>query len=179
MKKISLAGLMLALFATASFAQEPERKNNIKVNLISPLLRTFSGFYERKISPSAAVQLGVSYTGAELDDVELRGWSITPEFRYYATQKGAMQGFYVAPFMRYGNFEVDDKISKGELKTIGGGLLVGKQWIFTKGISLDTFIGPSYNFGDLKITSGIDDPEVPASFNGFGVRAGVTLGIAF
>lgn len=179
MKKISLAGLLLATIATASFAQEPERKNNIKVNLISPLVRTFSGFYERKISPSSSLQLGVSYTGAELDEVKLRGWSVTPEFRYYATQKGAMQGFYVAPFMRYGNFEVDDKISKGDLKTIGGGLLVGNQWIFGKGISLDLFIGPSYNVGDLKITSGDTDPDVPASFEGFGVRAGVTLGIAF
>ena len=179
MKKITLACFLLAAIATSSYAQDPERKSNIKVNLISPLIKTFSGFYERKISPSSSLQLGFSYTGAEIDDVQLRGWSVTPEFRYYPTKKGAMEGFYAAPFMRYGNFVVDDQLSKGDLITIGGGLLVGNQWIFAKGISLDTYIGPSYNFGDLKITSGYEDPDFPVSMQGFGVRAGVTLGIAF
>jgi hypothetical protein len=179
MKKITLASLLLAGLLSQAFSQEPERINNVKVNLFSPLVRTVSGFYERKVSPSASVQLGFSFTGAELDDVNIDGWSITPEFRYYATQKGAMQGFYVAPFMRFGNFDLDDKVSKAEMKTIGGGLLVGHQWIFSKGLSLDVFLGPSYNTGNIKITQGTTEPETPSSIDGFGIRSGLTLGIAF
>lgn len=179
MKNLSLAGIMLAIFATGAFAQKPEPVNNIKVNLLSPLASTFSGFYERKIAPNASVQLGLSFTGAELDDMKLNGWSITPEFRYYAGKKEAMQGFYVAPFMRFGNFEVSDDFAKADLKSIGAGLLVGNQWIFRKGLSLDVFMGPSYSSGNLKLTDGEAKPDTPSTVNGFGLRAGVTLGIAF
>jgi len=179
MKKISLAGLLLACLATGAFAQESSPVSNVKVNILSPLARTFSGFYERKIAPNASVQLGLSFTGAELDDVKLNGWSVTPEFRYYAGQKGAMQGFYVAPFMRFGNFEVSDDLAKADLKSIGGGLLVGNQWIFSKKISLDIFMGPSYSSGNLKLTEGQAEPDAPSTVNGFGLRAGLTLGIAF
>jgi hypothetical protein len=179
MKKLSLAGIMLATFVTGAFAQKTESVSNIKVNILSPLVRTFSGFYERKISPNTSVQLGLSYTGAELDDQQLRGWSITPEFRYYASQKEAMQGFYVAPFMRFGNFEVSDYLAKADLKSIGGGLLIGNQWIFSKGLSLDVFLGPSYSSGKLKVTEGQTEPDVPATVNGVGLRAGLTLGIVF
>ncbi len=179
MKKLTLAGIMLACMSSVVFGQDSEKRSIVKVNMLSPLVRTFSGFYERKVSDAAAVQLGFSYTGATLDDVTLRGWSIIPEFRYYASQKGAMQGIYVAPFMRIGSFNVDDKVSKGELNTLGGGLLLGNQWVFSRGITLDVFLGPSYNGGKLKITSGENDPDIPASFEGFGLRSGVTLGIAF
>jgi hypothetical protein len=145
MKRVTLVGILLTSIAAQSFAQISEKKNIVKVNVLSPVVRTFSGFYERKISSASSVQLGISYTGAELDEVQIRGWSLAPEFRYYATEKGAMQGFYLAPFMRFGNFELDDKVSKADMKTIGGGLLIGKQWLFYRGITLDAFVGPSYN----------------------------------
>ena len=178
MKKLSLAGIMLATF-TGVFAQKAEPVNILKVNILSPLARTFSGFYERKIAPSASLQVGFSYTGARLDDVQLRGWSVVPEFRYYAGKKEALEGFYVAPFMRIGNFEVSDDFAKADLTSIGGGLLVGNQWIFSKGLTLDLFIGPSYSSGNLKLTEGEAEPDTPGTVNGFGLRAGVTLGIAF
>lgn len=179
MKKLSLAGLMLAAFVTGAFAQQSEPVSIVKVNILSPLVRTFSGFYERKIAPHASVQLGLSYTGANLDDVRLRGWSIAPEFRYYAGKKEAMEGIYVAPFMRFGNFEVSDDLAKADLRSIGGGLLVGHQWIFNKGLTLDIFLGPSYSSGNLKLTEGQTEPDTPGSINGFGLRTGVTLGFAF
>lgn len=179
MKKLSLAGIMLATFATGAFAQKSEPVSIVMVNILSPLARTFSGFYERKIAPNASVQLGLSYTGARLDEVQLRGWSVAPEFRYYAGKKEAMEGFYVAPFLRIGNFEVSEDFAKADLNTIGGGLLVGNQWIFSKGLTLDIFLGPSYSSGNLKLTEGEAEPDTPGSINGFGLRAGVTLGIAF
>lgn len=179
MKKISLAAVLLAVAVTGAFAQKSEPVSIVKVNILSPLVRTFSGFYERKIAPSASVQLGLSYTGAEIDDVQLRGWSIAPEFRFYAGKKEAMEGIYVAPFVRIGNFEVSDELAKADLRTLGGGLIVGHQWIFTKGLTLDVFLGPSYSSGKLKLTEGQSEPDTPGSVDGFGLRSGVTLGFAF
>lgn len=178
MKKTFLFAAAMVV-AGSLFAQTPERKNNIKVNLLSPLVNTFSGFYERKVSPVSTLQLGLLYTGYNFDGSKLKGFAITPEYRYYASDKGAMQGFYVAPFLRYQNYTISDSFSESTLNSFGGGLLVGNQWMFKKGINLDVFVGPSYSGGSVKHKSGTDDVSTPWGVNGFGIRGGLTLGIAF
>ena len=90
-----------------------------------------------------------------------------------------MEGFYIGPYLRYQNLKIEDEVTKAKLSTFGGGLSIGHQWIFRDLISLDLFAGPSYNSGKIKITEGNDDPDVPGSFEGFGVRSGVTIGITF
>ncbi|TAE15049.1 MAG: DUF3575 domain-containing protein [Bacteroidetes bacterium] len=177
MKK-SLLVLACTLGVLQAFSQSSEKMNNIKVNILSPLVRTGSVFYERKLGAATSAQLGVFYTGFESDGVQLRGFGITPEFRFYPGAKGSMEGFYLAPFARYQNFNISDAVSKGTLSTIGGGLLIGGQWIFGRGVSLDTFLGPSFNVGDVKVTSGTAIEE-PGSASGFGLRAGLSVGFAF
>jgi hypothetical protein len=177
MKQLLIAvALLVSLVASA---QDGQKKNLVKVNMLSPIVRTGSFFYERKISSNSSLQLGVFYTGSKMDDLKLRGFGITPEFRYYASEKGAMEGFYLGPFLRYQSYELSELNNKGKLNTFGGGLLIGKQWIFTKGISVDIFAGPSYNSGTVKVTNGTDNFDLPGGLNGFGVRAGLTVGIAF
>ncbi|HRG09553.1 MAG TPA: DUF3575 domain-containing protein, partial [Cyclobacteriaceae bacterium] len=94
----------------------------------------------------------------------------------------APAGFYVAPFARYQSFKVEDSFdgatNKGTLSLFGGGVVIGKQWIFKEKISLDIFIGPQYSSGNVKVTDGADTFDTGA-FDGFGVRTGVTLGFAF
>jgi len=179
MKKIIV---LFTLFA-ASFsvkAQQTEPTNNIKVNILSPIVRTGSVFYERKLGASTSGQLGVFYTGYSSDGLKLRGFGITPEFRYYASKdKGALNGFYVAPFVRYQNYTISEDANKGELSTFGGGLLLGNQWLLKGGLNIDLFAGPSYNTGSVKIKSGTDSFDLPGGVNGFGLRAGLTVGIAF
>jgi hypothetical protein len=46
-------------------------------------------------------------------------------------------------------------------------------------VTLDIFLGPNYNSGKVKVTDGSGDVDVPGNFEGFGLRFGVTLGIAF
>lgn len=60
----------------------------------------------------------------------------------------------------------------------GGGVVIGKQWIFKEKISLDIFIGPSYSSGNVKVESGQDTFDTGV-FDGFGIRTGLTLGFAF
>lgn len=179
MKKQCLTALALLVTFTPLLAQKSESRNQVKINVFSPIVRTFSGFYERKISESSSLQLGVSYTGSKFDELKIRGFGITPEYRYYATNKGAMQGFYVAPFARFQHLNLKNESGSGTLNTLGGGLLLGNQWIFAKGISLDVFLGPSYNSGDVKVKSGESEFDIPQAFEGFGIRSGITLGIAF
>ncbi|MGZ5190247.1 MAG: DUF3575 domain-containing protein [Flavisolibacter sp.] len=175
---------VLVLFATAvtANAQDKGKSNAFKVNLFSPIVKTGSFFYERKINEKQTAQLGVGFTSYNRMDIKITGLFFTPEYRFYVSGK-AMNGFYVAPFGRYQNLKIEDNSdsaeeNKAELTTIGGGVSIGRQWIFSNIITLDIFAGPSLNSGKVKITSG-SDVDVPGTFQGFGARAGLTLGVAF
>ncbi len=186
MKKIKvLFVLCVAIFSlsSASFAQNG-KKNIFKVNVISPIVRTGSFFYERAITQKSSVQLGVLYTGYSIEDTKLRGFGITPEYRFYLSQsKQAPQGFFVAPFLRYENLNLstDNARNEATLSTFGGGVLIGGQWIFSNIVSLDVFGGPRVNSRNFKAsTSGTtEDDFTLTGFGSFGFRFGVTLGIAF
>lgn len=46
--------------------------------------------------------------------------------------------------------------------------------------SFSPFLGLGYNAGSLAVESGSEDNfDVSSAFNGFGLRAGLTLGVAF
>lgn len=181
MRKIQI---LLVLFVVTSFAygQESENAmNNIKVNIFSPIVKTGSFFYERKISESSSAQLGVGFTAYNREGIKINGIFFTPEYRFYLSNtKEAMEGFYVGPYLRYQNLKVEDTEdgSKATLSTFGGGIVVGHQWIFKNIFSLDIFLGPNYNSGSVKVTEG-QEPDIPTSFDGFGARVGVTFGFAF
>ncbi len=186
-KSILIFSLLLftqVLFSGQSQAQT-EKKNLIKINLLSPIVRTASLFYERAVSESISTQLGFFYTAASISNTEFRGFGLTPEVRIYLSDKGAPQGFFVAPFVRYQNYELTydgEEVledSEATVQGIGGGLLIGGQWVFKDIISLDVWGGPSYSSLSFEVTSGEEDDFDVDSIDGFGVRFGLTLGIAF
>lgn len=183
MKKVLF--ILLAVVAIASGSAQAQ-SNVVKVNILSPIARTGSVFYERTIAEDKSLQLGVFYTGASVDDVKFRGFGITPEYRQYLSKsKEAPEGFYLAPFARYQSFTVtaDDETmdveAKGKFNSYGGGLLIGGQWLFNNRIILDTFFGPSYNKGNLKVTSGSEESLDTGFLGGFGLRTGVSIGLKF
>lgn len=194
MKQLLLAsGLLLA--AGAASAQT----NNIKVNILSPIVKTGSFFFEHKLNPNSSIQLGALFTNWSIGDTKITGFAITPEYRFYLSEsKEAMRGFYVAPFLRYQNLTLKNsydnyvytssgsssystQTDEASLDTFGGGVLIGHQWIFKQRFSLDTFLGPSYNGGSITYKSnGSKSSTLDAgSFKGFGIRTGITFGIAF
>ncbi|RYY82563.1 MAG: DUF3575 domain-containing protein [Chitinophagaceae bacterium] len=183
MKKTILA---LGLAAVA-FGAQAQKSNAIKANIFSPLVKSGSFFYERKISENKTAQIGVGFTSwGKADETKLSGIFITPEFRFYLSGE-AMNGFYVGPFLRYQNLKVVDKEAvayggtedKATLNTFGGGVVIGRQWVFGNIVTFDIFGGPSYNVGKLKFEDGNGDATIPGAVNGFGARVGITLGIAF
>ena len=182
MKKFNKSVLtLLFLFAFVGFANA--QTTTIKANLLSPIVRTGSFFIEHAISEEASIQLGGLYTGASIDDTKLRGFAITPEFRYYLSESGQkLDGFYIAPFLRYQNLELTDDSEPGKatLQTFGGGVTIGRQWIFKDRISLDLFIGPKYGSSKFDLKDGATEEQFSiGGLDGFGIRGGIALGVAF
>jgi hypothetical protein len=173
---VAIAVMVLAVPALA------QSKNAFKASLLSPIVRTGSFFYERAMSEDTSLQLGFFYTGMSFGDTYFRGIGLTPEFRFYLSSSPAPNGIFVAPYARYQNFSLsNDHVFEGKATytSIGGGLLVGAQTLLKNVITLEGFIGPSYSSGKIKITSGDEDDFNTGIFDGFGVRFGLTIGVAF
>ena len=56
---------------------------------------------------------------------------------------------------------------------------MGRQWMFNDIITFETFLGPQYSAGDAEVVEGNGDGLTTDFFDGFGIRAGITLGVAF
>jgi hypothetical protein len=167
-------------------------KNVIKLNILSLAVGTGSVFYERVLNEQMSLQLGLSYTNISNDwilDVRYKGYAITPEFRYYLSSVEAPRGFFVAPFARYRNSEVTGNITRdgreipanGKISAYGAGVMIGGQ-IIGKRLSAEAFVGPSLNTRSIKVTSpNVTERELPIPnlLGIFGLRAGITVGIAF
>lgn len=172
----AFVSLMLMIVAAVSYSQE--KTNNLKINILSPIASTLNLQYEHLIKKDQSFQLGFFYTGYSISGTKLSGIGITPEIRFYLSDEAAPKGVYLAPFLRYQNYTLSDDQNKGTLSTFGGGVILGRQWVFKDKISLDLFIGPSYNSGSVSVTSGTNTFSI-GSVNGFGIRTGICFGVLF
>jgi hypothetical protein len=176
MKKIALLGLTMLLISAGLNAQ---KMNTVKTDLFSVILRTGVIKYERAFTDDISAQLGFFYTGfkSRENDAELSGWGITPEFRYYLSDTPAPSGTYLAPNFRYMKLDANDPVTMevGTLTSLSFAINLGKQWMFKDIIVLDAWVGPVYAFRSLEgdVDPGIQDAD------GFGLRIGLALGIAF
>jgi hypothetical protein len=177
MKKI-LSILILGFVCSYATAQS----NVIKFNIFAPIVKTANFQYERAFG-NKSFQLGAFYTGFSPETTKFSGFGITPEMRFYLGDTDAPEGFFAAPFLRYQSFTIEetdpDFEAKGTFSAIGGGFIIGKQWIFKERVALDMFIGPSYNSGKVKAESGDTGSLDAGTFDGFGVRFGVCFGLAW
>ncbi|GAB4252209.1 MAG: hypothetical protein Kow0079_06810 [Vicingaceae bacterium] len=147
------------------------QKNNIKANIFSPLVKTGSFFYERKLNDKHALQFGfyltyltinnsINLTSNNDNNISL---GTTIDYKIYPL-KNAMNGFYMSPFLRYiyniheynayiadipiydstGNiiyYESSYKTINQYTNILEPGFLIGRQWIFNNHFSLDIFTG--------------------------------------
>lgn len=195
MRKITLLTLFILIAATSNiFAQE--RKNVVKVNLWSFAAATFNFAYERALNEKTSVQLDAAYTGVSSGGTKYSGYQIQPEVRFYFSEKGAPSGFYVAPFARYrslglsvtapeydsyGNPTGNTTTDKMTWNSVGGGLVVGGQWLFGGRVALGVFGGPAYYAHSFKYDGNAtqDNFTIKGGTGGFSFRSGLTLGVAF
>jgi hypothetical protein len=181
MKKIVLVfAFISAVFGVR--AQDNGYKNAVKLNPLSLILATGNVSYERALSDKMSFQLGVFYTGVKLSDLKYSGVGVTPELRFYvAGHKEALNGVYVAPFLRYQNFSIKntEDNEKVTFSSFGGGGLLGWEKSWESGFVLDIFLGPSYNSGKVKGTNNEEEWDISGGIDGFTLRTGITLGFAF
>ncbi len=177
MKKTLLIVLVACFIGVSGGLQA---QNVVKINILSPIVKTINLSYERAINENGSFQLGFFYTGWSNDLTKFSGFGITPEYRFYLSDSPAPEGVYVAPFIRYQNFKLEDKEfdDKADFSAFGGGVVIGKQWVFKDKITLDIFLGPAYYSGKISGQSGDSSFDTDA-FDGFGLRTGINFGFKF
>jgi hypothetical protein len=175
----------------------------IKLNLLSPIVRTAIVSFEKPLSNQSSLHLSGLYqdqSSAVSNAAYLSRFAATAEYRYYMSKTAAPVGFYVGSFLRYqwmksedwlwnyytdplGNSITTYAYQTRELSTIGAGLSFGYQHIFKDRIAIDLYLGPAYNSGDKRI-----DPNSPYNsrpndafkpYVGYFLRSGFSVGLAF
>jgi len=204
MRKILFITFLVLTSGTTLNAQ----KNAIKANVLSPAFGRFSISYERAFSENTSFQVSYFYAWSRPDfniwgsnGIKWTGFGITPEFRLYTSENGG-NGFYLAPYIRYVRFnsgEYTDDISSYDPNSniytpniqtysaietkIGGGFMIGRQWIFADFISLDTFLGLgalSWSVEETGFTT--NEPShynIEENRTLLDLRLGVNIGVAF
>lgn len=176
------ATLVISAFLLISSSLLAQKKTNIKTDLFSPIIRTYTLKLEQAFTEDIAVQLGFFYSGYKTNNSEssLSGYGITPEFRFYLSDTPAPNGTYLAPNIRYFRFSVTDPLvnEEGALTNLSLAINLGKQVILKDIIVIDAWVGPSYNFRSISETSAAFDAGI-ANVNGFGLRVGIAIGLAF
>ena len=180
MKKIVIVGLSMLIMSSVLYAQDIQKMNVVKTDLFSAFLRTGVIKYERAFTDDISAQLGFFYTGYSPRESEasLSGWGITPEFRFYLSDTPAPQGTYLAPNFRYMSLTAEDPTinETATLTSLGLAINLGKQWLLKDIVVIDAWVGPAYNFRSLDDPSGEVDID---GVDGFGIRLGLAIGIAF
>lgn len=202
---------MIVFFSCISYfanAQETagysESKNMVKWNVLGLTSSTISLQYERLIASKTSLAATINMMPKRsipffktvedivkdkgaidiLKDVKMNAFSFTPEVRFYVGKEG-MQGFYIAPFLRYDRFAVDipvdyiynDQIEyvtiNGNVDGFSGGLAFGAQWRLASQWYVDvTFVGASYGFasGELngkRTLNAEEQAEIRKAINDF------------
>lgn len=177
MKRAVLIISAIFFMSTGLLAQ---KTMDIKTDLFSAILRTGTLKFENAFTEDISVQLGFFYTGFHAFGTEttVRGYGITPEFRYYLSSTPAPNGTYLAPNVRYYSFTLADPdvTAEGTLTNVSLAVNLGKQVLLKDVVVIDAWVGPSYNFRS------ISSSEYDLGFsggNGFGMRLGIAIGIAF
>jgi len=178
MKKIALLALSMLLLSAGLHAQ---KMNAVKTDLFSAFLRTGVLKYERAFNENMSAQLGFFYTGYSPGDSDgkLSGIGITPEFRYYLSSTPAPNGTYLAPNFRYMSLTVSDNLDEGTLTSLGFAINLGKQVVLKDVIVIDAWVGPVYAFRSISESVGGVDLGQISGADGFGLRLGIAIGIAF
>jgi hypothetical protein len=178
------------------------RKNVINVNLSSMIISHYGISYERVLTNKISVRLygdvasySVKYNN---NDVQLNGFGIVPEFRYYVSGMGAPYGYFIGlygvirSYNLKGSFDSDGKhyTGDGSSKYFGFGFVNGPQFVignrvviaipfgisFGGGTTTNNFVYTDTNNGNTE-TKNANIPFIGGSF--IMPRFGIELGIAF
>jgi len=171
--------ILLLLASNALFAQE----NSLKTSLTDALLGHFNLSYERALTEKGALAVKFGYwqpTSSLLMNKKAftpeaynlqqsdGGFNVSVEYRLYLSTKSALNGFYVAPYLRFFNQsglfedEIDSRLFDVNVKlnTFGLGAQIGYQWVFNEAFTLDLyFFGAGVDRYGTKIKYTLKQPD--------------------
>ncbi|HOZ85129.1 MAG TPA: DUF3575 domain-containing protein [Niabella sp.] len=134
--KLLLFPLIAILLCLQTLAQQTpsifeNKRNIVKVNLTSPIIKNYGVQYERVINKVVSVAISgrvmptttipfKNYIQKRLiiedddllsdafDQAKFSNFAITPEVRFYLGKKGYGRGFYIAPYYRYSKYDAHE-----------------------------------------------------------------------
>lgn len=181
MKKLILF-ITFILISAPSFAQEKkEFDNSLKANPLGFLIRIGKINYEKKISESSSAQLGAFLINYSASGDSFSGFGLIPEYRFYINDN-AIDGFYLAPFLKYNNLTVKSGGFKGALNIYRIGAKAGMQWLFGRNDNfvVDLAFGAKYSVFNLAVKFGSEDSFNNENlFTGISPELNLAIGFAF
>lgn len=177
---MNIQKIVSCLILIFAHSQLTAQDNIVKVNIVSPVVSTITAAYERSVfDKKTSIQGNLSITyGYEIDDEKLTGWAFGVDYRRYLWTIAKQNGIYFSPFIRYQHFGIT-KVQTEKKRTsnvLTGGVIFGRQWIFSRHLVLDAFAGPSLNSASLKPTDTSIEVE---KLQGLRLRAGFSVGYLF
>ena len=169
--------VLLKLFTIITFFLIPFPIKAQESGLINPYENNFKSIikievaqggieFEKKSNKKTSLVLSLQYSFAGLANNDKYNFQITPEYRFYLSQKKEWpEGFYVGNYLFYKDYVVARDMksnglmiySKDLVKTAGFGLKFGYQWKLTNRIPIDLGVGLGYNvFRDVTHKIGIE-----------------------
>ena len=200
MKKLLLSALViLGMGVGSASAQE----NVVGLNLGSLAFGEFQVSYERALSTSQSIHVGLPFltrsvnaNGADWSGkYSLTGIGVIPEYRFYFGGHDAPKGFYGGPFAVVrsltgkvkGTQNSTNESVKGTagIFVVGGGGIIGHQWLISDVFSIDLNVGAGYysaSSNDIKIEYSDGTSETYGggiSVSGVLPKLGLSVGVAF
>ena len=178
-----LSACLFFFYSAQAQDDAASKSNTFKANPLGLIVGAGKINYERKINDGASAQLGVSFWSFGSDGSSISGLGLVPEYRFYTAQE-ALEGFYIAPFMKYNNYTVkdDDEGFKAAANVYRFGAKGGFQWLMGKkeNFVIDLAFGGKYSDFNLKVKEGDDsDFENEDLFQGFSPELHFAIGFAF
>lgn len=185
-----LLNCMLCAFSQKQDSSLRARNNVLKINLSALAVKNISVQYEIKVGKRTSFtanahvlpfgQLPFANTindaiddpNIKFNEFKLGNTGFTAEFRYYVGKKGALHGFYIAPFINSNTYKADLPLSysndtktgifSGKINALTGGIQFGSEMSLGKRFVLDWWIvGPNYGQGkgDFSLATALSPTE--------------------
>lgn len=100
--------------------------------------------YERMLKLNQSLQFGFLYTNYSGGGERAQGPGISQEYRFYSRKSNRLNGFYIGPFLHFQNLNVLNNSGSWNINLLRGGAVIGKQWVVKDKLTIDLFVGPSF-----------------------------------
>ena len=156
MKKIYLVVVMLFSFYAVkaqnkneTIENQYEKKNEVKFNVLSPLIGTFEATYERNLSDKSSLGISALYVFNNKNSNEDVNYMLSPYYRRYFGKKYA-SGFFAEGFGMFSSidgkkiYDTSDSLTftKGsDVIDFSLGIGLGSKWVTKSGFIFEVNLG--------------------------------------